>query len=67
MSATAVHLPHATALLTYLWHYTLARLLYDELVWPVLNGHVPAMLLIAAGAVLLFLLGRRGRRGRRRP
>ncbi len=52
----------ASAWLTYLWHYMLARLLYDELVRPLLHGRVPIALLVAAGAGLLLLIARRGRR-----
>ena len=49
----------ATALPTYLWHYMLARLLYDELVRPLLHGQVPVMLLLVAGAALVIALSRR--------
>jgi uncharacterized membrane protein YdjX (TVP38/TMEM64 family) len=53
----------AAALLTSLWHYMLARLFYDELVAPLLHGHVPVRLLILAGAaVALVLMRRSGRR-----
>jgi hypothetical protein len=62
MSAPAVPLAHASALVTYLWHYTLARLLYDELVRPLLHGHVPVMGVVAGLAGLVLLLGRRSRR-----
>ena len=63
MSAAILQLSHASALVTYLWHYMLARLLYDELVRPMLHGHVPVILIVAAGVGLLSLLGWRGRRG----
>lgn len=52
----------ASAWLAYLWHYMLARLLYEELLRPMLHGRVPVTLIVAAGAGLLFLLGRRSRR-----
>jgi uncharacterized membrane protein YdjX (TVP38/TMEM64 family) len=53
----------AAAFLTYLWHYMLARLLYDDLARPLLHGHVPVTLPIVAGAAVVFALGRRaGRR-----
>jgi hypothetical protein len=53
----------AAAFPTYLWHYMLARLLYDELALPLLHGHVPVVLLIVAGAAVVAALARR--RGRR--
>jgi len=54
----------ASAFLTYLWHYMLARLLYDDLVRPVSRGHVPTTLVVVAiAAAVAFGLGRRsGRR-----
>ncbi|HYB26878.1 MAG TPA: hypothetical protein VEF89_09720 [Solirubrobacteraceae bacterium] len=47
----------ASAFLTYLWHYMLARVIYDELV----RGHVPATVLPVAVAVVGFVLRRRSR------
>ena len=47
----------ATAFLTYLWHYMLARFLYDVLV----RGHLPTALLVVAVAVVGFALRRRRR------
>jgi hypothetical protein len=53
----------ASALVTYLWHYVLARLLYDDLVRPLSRGHVPTtLLLVAIAAAVAFGLGRRRRR-----
>ena len=52
MSATASAFP------TYLWHYMLARLLYDELVRPLAHGRVSTALLIAVVAVLGFAAAR---------
>jgi hypothetical protein len=52
----------AIAWLAYLWHYMLARLLYDQLLRPMLHGRVPTALIVAAGAGALFRLGRRSRR-----
>jgi hypothetical protein len=48
----------ATAFLAYLWHYLVARLIYDQLLRPLIHGRVtPALgLLCAAGAG--FALGR---------
>jgi hypothetical protein len=45
-------------LLTYLWHYTLARLLYDHLVRPLGLGALAVALL----AVAVLMRTRRGRR-----
>jgi hypothetical protein len=53
----------AAAFLTYVWHYMLARLLYHELVLPLLHGHGPVVLLVVLGAaVVLALVRRNGRR-----
>jgi hypothetical protein len=55
--------PAATGFLTYVWHYMLARLLYDELVRPLVRGRVSTALVIAvaalAGLALVRALGRR--------
>jgi hypothetical protein len=54
----------ATTLLTYVWHYVVARLLYDDLVRPLTRGGV-ATAVAAVGCVVLFaLLGRSLRRRR---
>ena len=50
MSAVAV------TLVTYVWHYVVARVFYDHLLRPALHGHPSAMLVLAcilAGALLL--------------
>ncbi|HUA50196.1 MAG TPA: hypothetical protein VMA77_33495 [Solirubrobacteraceae bacterium] len=53
----------AAAFLTYLWHYMLARLVYDELVRPLVHGRVPTALVVAvvavAGVALSRVAGRR--------
>jgi len=52
-------------LITYVWHYLLARLLYDDFVRPLARGRATAVLLactcLAIGAFL------QARRMRRRP
>ena len=53
----------ASAFVTYLWHYLVARLVYDDLVHPLLRGHGVAL---AAGvgiavAVVVLLRVNRGR------
>jgi hypothetical protein len=55
----------ASALETYLWHYMLARLLYDEVVRRILHGHAPAWWLVAVVAAFVLVLVRGRRRGRR--
>lgn len=50
------------ALLTYLWHYLFARLLYDHLVRPVAHGDASGLVLLVGVALIAFLLGRRTRR-----
>lgn len=60
---TAAH----QSLLTYVWHYLLARLLYDDLVRPLLAGGVaPVAGAIACLAVAVLLWRRRARRLRGR-
>jgi hypothetical protein len=51
-------LTSATAFVTYLWHYMLARLLYDDLVRPVAHGHVSRGLVLVLVAGAAFGLGR---------
>ena len=55
----------ATAFLTYLWHYMLARLLYDEIVRRILHGLTPAVWLAVVVAAFVLVLARGRRRGRR--
>jgi hypothetical protein len=55
----------ATGFPTYLWHYMLARLLYDELLRRVLHGNAPDWWLVAVVAAFVLVLVR-GRRRRRR-
>jgi hypothetical protein len=51
--------------LTYLWHYVLARLIYDDIVRPLTRGDGVALLIAAAAAALAALLVTRQRRRRR--
>lgn len=46
----------AVALVSYLWHYLLARLLYDELLRPLLGGNRGTVIGLIAGAVVLALV-----------
>ena len=55
----------AVALITYVWHYLVARVVYDELVRPLSHGRVSVGLLICGVAAAAFFLGRRT--GRSRP
>jgi peptidoglycan/LPS O-acetylase OafA/YrhL len=48
----------ATALFTYLWHYLVARLLYDELLRPLVHGRLLALVALAAIVALALLVGR---------
>jgi hypothetical protein len=51
------------SLLTYVWHYLFARMLYDHLLRPLGRGDLAELLLLAGTAALAYLLGRRmGRR-----
>jgi hypothetical protein len=48
----------AITFLTYLWHYLVGRLVYDQLVRPVIHGHVSIAPLTCAVGAGAFLLGR---------
>lgn len=50
------------SLLTYVWHYLVARMLYDELVRPLARGDVTVLLLLTCVAAAGFALGRWARR-----
>jgi hypothetical protein len=54
------------ALLTYVWHYTVARLVFDDFVRPLTHGSRAAVIVaIGCAGVAGFLLGRRrGRKSR---
>ena len=52
----------AVSLLTYVWHYLVARMLYDHLLRPVLGGDVTGILVLACVAAFAFLAGRGTRR-----
>jgi hypothetical protein len=57
----------SVTLITYVWHYLFARTIYEQLLRPLLHGHVPSLLLLGCLATGAFLLGRwTGRRGTRR-
>ncbi len=56
----------ATPFVTYLWHYLVARLLYDELIRPLLAGRVLALVPLAAIVALSVLAYRAIRRSRSR-
>lgn len=57
----------AVTFVTYLWHYLLARLVYDQLLRPLIHGHPSAALFTCCVGVLAFLAGRWSGRGRHRP
>ncbi len=52
----------AVSLLTYLWHYLVARLIYDQLIRPVLDGDAARLAVLASIAAVAFAVGRRARR-----
>jgi hypothetical protein len=54
--------PLAASLLTYVWRYLVARLLYDHLIVPLAKGGAAEIVLVALVAALSFALGRRTRR-----
>ena len=57
----------AITFVTYLWHYLVARLLYDQLVRPVIHGHVSLALVTCAVGIGAFVLGRVTAKPRGRP
>jgi hypothetical protein len=50
------------SLLSYVWHYLVARMLYEHLVRPVGHGDLAGIALVACVAAVAFALGRRTRR-----
>ena len=54
----------AIPFITYVWHYLVARLLYDHLLRPLIHGRVSVLPLVCAVALAAFALGWCSRRGR---
>ena len=54
--------PGAVSLLTYLWHYLVPRMLYDQLIRPLAHGDASGFALLLCVALGSFVLGRRARR-----
>jgi hypothetical protein len=52
----------ATAFLTYLWHYLVARVIYDQVIRPLVHGHPGGAVALVCVAVVAFALGRLTRR-----
>ncbi len=52
----------ALTFITYLWHYLLARTVYDHLVRPLINGDGSAVLLLVLVGAGAFWAGRWTRR-----
>jgi hypothetical protein len=48
----------AVTLLTYIWHYLVARMIYDQLVRPVMHGDLAGIALLGCVAALAFTAGR---------
>jgi hypothetical protein len=46
----------AAMLLVYLWHYLVARLLYDDLLRPLLHGRAGPIVFAAAAVAIAFSL-----------
>jgi hypothetical protein len=54
----------AVTFISYLWHYLVARMLYDQVLRPLIHGHARGALLLCGVAIGSFALGRwNGRRG----
>ena len=57
----------ALTFLTYVLHYLLARMLYEQLLRPLIHGDASRLALLGCVAATAFLLGRwTGRRARQR-
>jgi hypothetical protein len=56
----------AATLFTYLWHYLVARLLYDDLIRPLTAGRMAALVPPAAIVISALLVTRALRRARSR-
>jgi hypothetical protein len=52
----------ATVFLSYLWHYVVARAIYDQVVRPLVHGHPGGAVALVCLAVVAFALGRVSRR-----
>jgi hypothetical protein len=52
----------ASTFVTYLWHYLLARAIYDDLVRPLVRGHGSGAVVLICVVVVAFVLGRVTRR-----
>jgi hypothetical protein len=52
----------AISLLSYVWHYLVARMVYDQLVRPLTHGDASRVVLLACVGAAAFILGRRTRR-----
>ncbi len=52
----------AVSLFTYVGHYLVARLFYDQLIRPVLHGDAARLAMLAFVAAIAFALGRGVRR-----
>ena len=52
----------AAAFLSYLWHYVVARMVYDDLLRPLLRGHGTAAVVFVCVLIAAFALGRLTRR-----
>jgi hypothetical protein len=48
----------AVTFITYLWHYLTARLVYDQMLRPLIHGHPSTALLTCGVAIGGFSLGR---------
>jgi hypothetical protein len=48
----------AVTVLSYLWHYLVARVVYDQLIRPVLHGDAAHLTMLACVAAVAFALGR---------
>ena len=51
----------ATALVTYVWHYVVARLFYDDLVRPLIGSDRLAGIAVLTAIVLVLTIRRRAR------
>ena len=48
----------AVTFITYLWHYLVARTVYDQMLRPLIHGHPGSALLVCCVAIAGFAVGR---------
>jgi len=50
--------PEAITFITYLWHYVVARLVYDQVLRPLIHGHLSTALVVGVAAAGVLVTGK---------